>query len=60
MGTKRWYIFPDKSHCCLCCDKHVCGILQPDWLKKADYHGMEFIDGEFYDVWHRTGTDVAT
>ena len=55
IGTMRWYIHLDEEECCLCCDKHVCGILRPDWLQKGDYHGMTLIDDVYYDVWHHTG-----
>ena len=37
----RYLIFPDLGECCSCCSAESgCGILDPNWLKGAEYVGQ--------------------
>ena len=53
VNRKRWIVYPAKNLCCFCCDAdHGCGILRPDWLKDANYKGVQKLsDGDSYDRW---------
>ena len=55
-NDKRYFIFPARKQCCLCCTSaQGCGILKQDWLKDAEYVGTEKLVDTIYDKWMKKG-----
>lgn len=56
VDNMRYLHFPEKNHCCACCDSaHGCGILKPDWMKDGKLTEEYEKDGKQFQVWNKPG-----